>query len=347
MAAEHGTDSARARTPTVKDVAVLAGVSPMTVSRTFAGGDGVRPRLQERVLQAAHALGYRRNENARSIRPGQATGLIGVAITNIGNPYYGTFALGLEEVASRYGRRVILGNTDEDPVREAQFIADMVGRHVEGLVVVPSGTGGGTFEEGYPLFGTPVVLASRMVGGLDADAVIVDDVGGAFDGTSALLAAGHRRIGYLGNSRSAFTDSRRFEGYSAALRAAGVAVDVSLTLRDQRDADSAATAMTQMLNSPSPPTAVFCGNNRNTIGALTAIGVEWRKGYPVSSLPAIVGFDRFELAELMPVPVTIVDHDPRDIGRRSAELLFDRLSGAVVGPPRVVQVPTSVKVLRG
>src|SRR5690606_4322206 len=98
------------------------------------------------------------------------------------------------------------------------------GRHVEGLVVVPSGPGEGVTEKEKPLFGTPMVLASRLVDGVEADAVIVDDVGGAFDGTSSLLAAGHRRIGYLGNSRSAFTDIRRYEGYTSALAAAGAAV---------------------------------------------------------------------------------------------------------------------------
>ena len=90
------------------------GVSPMTVSRTLAGGKNVRPEVQDRVLEAVHELGYYRNENARSIRPGQASGLVGVAITNLGNPYYGNFALGVEEVAAQYGRRIVLGNTGED-----------------------------------------------------------------------------------------------------------------------------------------------------------------------------------------------------------------------------------------
>ena len=83
-----------AKQPTVREVALRAGVSPMTVSRTLAGGVNVRPDLQERVLTAVAELGYHRNENARSIRPGQPSGLIGVAITNIANPYYSTFALG-------------------------------------------------------------------------------------------------------------------------------------------------------------------------------------------------------------------------------------------------------------
>ena len=110
--------AASARRPTVKEVAQLAGVSPMTVSRTLSGGVNVKPEVQARVLAAVEKLGYHRNENARSIRPGQSSGLIGVAITNIANPYYSTFALGVEEEAARSGRRILLGNTAEDAARE-------------------------------------------------------------------------------------------------------------------------------------------------------------------------------------------------------------------------------------
>ncbi|MGO2097476.1 MAG: LacI family DNA-binding transcriptional regulator, partial [Candidatus Microbacterium stercoravium] len=100
-----------ARRPTIKEVAQLAQVSPMTVSRTLSGGVNVRPDVQEKVFAAVEELGYYRNENARSIRPGHTSGLIGVAITNIANPYYSTFALGVEEEAALTGRRMLLGNT--------------------------------------------------------------------------------------------------------------------------------------------------------------------------------------------------------------------------------------------
>src|SRR5450756_219550 len=91
------TDGETSHQPIVKEVAALAGVSPMTASRTIAGGTNVRPELQDRVLEAVRALGYRRNENARRMRAGEPSGLVGVAITNLGNPYYGNFALGVEE----------------------------------------------------------------------------------------------------------------------------------------------------------------------------------------------------------------------------------------------------------
>lgn len=340
------TDHDAARQPTVKKVAKLAGVSPMTVSRTMAGGQNVRPELQARVLEAVRTLGYHRNENARRMRAGQASGLVGVAITNLGNPYYSNFALGVEEVAVKHGRRILLGNTGEDPRRERRLIADFLGRQVEGLILVPAGGDAAHLQRGI-LGDTPLVLASRAVPGVDVDTVLLDDVGGAYRGTRTLLTSGHRRIAYLGNVTSVFTGRRRFEGFTRALAEFGLAPDPMLVRRGQQDVETARLAMHSLLDLADPPTAVFSANNRNTIGALKEIGVRLRSLTRGTTMPSIVSFDDFELAEMMPVPVTIVHHDARALGRESARMLFDRLAGGhVTGPPRQVEMPTHVLVAR-
>lgn len=310
---------------TVRDVAARAGVSPMTVSRTLSGGKNVRPELQERVWAAVSELGYRRNENARSIRPGQSSGLIGVAITNLANPYYGEFAIGVEEEASAWGRRILLGNSGEDQERERQLVADFLGRQVDGMVVVPAAGDDASHLGAERLDGRPLVLASRLAPGITADAVVLDDVGGAERATTALIEAGHRRIGYLGNVTSVFTGQRRYEGFTRAHAAAGLEPDPQLVHREQQDVAAAAAAMDALLDLPLPPTAVFAANNRNAIGAVTAIA----RRLPGAGelLPALVSFDGFELAELSPVPLTIVDHDARALGRVAARLLLERVSG--------------------
>lgn len=334
------------RQPTVKEVAKLAGVSPMTVSRTLAGGKNVRIEVQERVLEAVAELGYHRNENARSIRPGQPSGLVGVAITNLGNPYYGNFALGVEEVASTYGRRILLGNTGEDPERERQLVADFIGRQVEGLIVVPAGDDAVHLQP-EALRGVPLVLASRMVDGVDADSVVLDDVGGAYRGTRVLLEAGHTRIAFLGNVSSVFTGRRRFEGYAQALSESGIEVDPFLVRRDQQDIGTAKAATKELLDLADPPTAVFSANNRNTVGALKEIGARIGEGSDAGLLPSILSFDDFELAEMMPVPVTVVDHDAHELGREAGRLLFSRLSGERDDPAtRRIEMPTLVRTVR-
>jgi len=329
-----------ARQPTIKEVASRAGVSPMTASRTLAGGRNVRPDLQERVMAAVRELGYYRNENARSLRPGQPSGLIGIAITNLANPYYGSFALGVEEVAAEHGRRIILGNTGEDDARERQLVSDFIGRQVDGLILVPTS---GDAEHLRPerLGDVPLVLASRRVPGLEVDTVLLDDVGGAYRGTISLLDAGHTRIGFLGNRSSVFTGERRYRGYERAMTERGAPIDAAIVARDQQDPDAASRAARAMLDLADAPTAIFSANNRNTVGALREIGRRIRDGLP-GPRPSIVSFDDFELSELMPVPVTVIDHDARVLGREAATLLFTRLDGDTDAPARTVELPVTI-----
>lgn len=335
----HG--SSEAAPVTVRDVAARAGVSPMTVSRTLAGGKNVRPEMQELVWKAVAELGYRRNENARSLRR-QTSGLIGVAITNLANPYYGDFAIGVEEVAARYGHRILLGNSGEDIERERQLVADFLGRQVEGLIVVPAAAGGGgsAHLSADALAGTPLVLASRLVSGIEARAVLLDDEGGAWSGTRRLIEAGHTRVAYLGNLSSVFTGQRRFDGYSRAMLDGGLEIAPELVKREQQDVASAREAMTGMLALADPPTAVFAANNRNAIGAMTAIADHLAADG--AQRPSLVGFDGFDLAELSPVPLTLVEHDARELGRRAAEMLFVADGGVAIET-----MPVNIHVVRG
>ncbi|MDR2997462.1 MAG: LacI family transcriptional regulator, partial [Microbacterium sp.] len=265
------------RRPTVKEVAQRAGVSPMTVSRTLSGGVNVKHDVQQRVLEAVAELGYYRNENARSIRPGHSSGLIGVAITNIANPYYSTFALGVEEEAALTGRRILLGNTSEDVERESELVGDFLGRRVDGLIVVPAGGRSDHLSRSQSQ-GVPVVLASRRIEGLAADSVVLADEDGAYRGTIALIDRGHTRIGYLGNSITIFTGERRHAGFARALVERRIRVDERLVAAKQQTVDQAREATRALLHAKNPPTAIFCANNRNAIGAITEISRQLETG---------------------------------------------------------------------
>lgn len=317
----------------MQDVAALAGVSPMTVSRVLGGGVNVRPEKIEAVMTAVERLGYRRNENARSIRPGQRTGLLGVIITNVANPYYAQLQLGAEEVVSDRGMRLLVGNSGEDAARERALVNDFIGRHVDGLIVVPAGTDVAHLRAAAAA-DIPLALASRQVPGLDADAVLVDDRGGALEGTQRLIAEGHTRIAYVGNTTSVFTSRRRLDGFREAHERAGIPVDPALVRAGQNDADAARLAMRELLGLDEPPTAIFAANNRNTIGVLRALA-ETR-----TERARIVAFDDFELSDMTPYELSIVDHDPREVGRGAARMILDRLGGDAAPEARVLELPT-------
>ncbi|WP_239451973.1 LacI family DNA-binding transcriptional regulator [Frondihabitans sp. PAMC 28766] len=326
----------------MKDIAKAADVSPMTVSRVLSGGKNVRPQVREHVERVIAEVGYHRNENARRLRQGERSGLIGVLITNIGNPYYAGMLQGVEQVVAATGRRVMVGLTNEDADLEKQLVLDFLGRQVEGLIVVPVGQDPVRFAP-ERLGGVPLVLASRSFDGSLADAVLLDDVRGAFEATRRMLEEGHRRIAYLGNRVSVATGRRRLEGFESAHRELGFEPAPDLVRLGQQDADSAERAMDDLLDLADPPTAVFAANNRNSVGVIRSMNrhrAEARRAGVELPTLRLFGFDSFEFADMSPIPLSIVDHDPSELGRIAAKLLFDRLEGESQGAPaRLVELP--------
>ena len=300
--------------PTMIDVARQAGVSPMTVSRALRDDPRVSPETKTRVMEAVNALGYRRNEAARNLRLGRSSGVIGLVVTNLANPFYSQLALGVEAMADEIGTRVMLGNSGEDVARERQLVHDFASRRLDGIIVVPAGRDHSHLQPA----GIPVVLAASPPIKFEADAVLLDDFGGSWDATQHLIEAQHRKIAFLGLQASTWTGSERFRGYCAALEEAGIPLDDRIISRQQRDVADAEQAMLRLLDLEDPPTAVFTANNRNTIGAYRAI----RARRPDV---ALAGFDDFELADMLSLPLTVISYDPRELGRRAAELLRDRI----------------------
>lgn len=323
--------------PTMRDVAALAGVSTMTVSRVLRGEPKVAAEARERVFGAVRSLGYRRNENARGLRLGHKSGLVGLVVTNLANPFYSQLALGLEEAATALGMNVVLGNTGEDPTRETELVDALAARQPSGLVIVPAGHEHVHLSR-QSLPDIPVVFATRPPIGVEADCVLVDDFTGAREATSLLIHHGHQRIAFLGNPATEYTGVQRFHGYCVALEAAGIPFDLNLVRRGPLDVHAAEAAASELLDVQEPPTAIFCTNNRNAVGTIRTI-----KRLDAST--SLAAFDDFELADVVGVPLVVVSYDSAEVGRRSFGLLADHLrADEDQSPPaaRRLVVPTTL-----
>jgi LacI family transcriptional regulator len=321
----------------MSDVAAAAGVSLKTVSRVVNEEPGVRRETAEIVHRTIAQLGFRRNDLARALRHGRRSGLFGLVIEDLSNPFYSAIARGVEEITRRRGMLAIAGSSDEDGERERDLVRLFCERRVDGLLIVPAGD-----DHGYLLpelrSGTCVVFIDRPPGKIDADVVLLDNVGGARMAVEHLLAQGHRRIGFVGDASGIFTTAERLRGYRKTLARAGLPPDPSLIRLGAHDAAAAEGAVFELLSLPEPPTALFAGNNRITVGVLRVLG---RSGFRL----ALVGFDDLELGEMLAVPVTVVAYDAAELGRRAAELLAQRLAGDDTPPQRIV-LPTAL-IVRG
>ncbi|MET7322765.1 LacI family DNA-binding transcriptional regulator [Streptomyces sp. NPDC005549] len=321
--------------PTMHDVGKLAQVSAMTVSRVLKNDPGVSEATRERVFAAVDRLGYRRNQTARSLRLG-GSGMIGLVVTNLANPFYSRLALGVQEVATEYGLRVLLSNSGEQADREPGLIDGLVDHQVEGLIVVPAGSRQQHLARA--MRHVPVVLAARPPAGLDTDCVLVEDFHGAREATACLLADGQTRIAFLGNPPALYTGAERLRGFWAAHEEVGVEPDNSLIRQGLVDAATAERATLDLLGLDEPPTALFCTNNRISQGAIRAL---YKSG---TTLP-VAGFDDFDLSDVLGLPLTLVSYDADEIGRQAARLLIDRLEQDDDAAPRAsrrVTVPTRV-----
>ncbi|HYS34047.1 MAG TPA: LacI family DNA-binding transcriptional regulator [Pseudonocardiaceae bacterium] len=316
--------------PTIRDVAVEAGVSMKTVSRVLNDEPAVAVSTAERVRQAAARLGFQRNEAAAHLRRlDRSTRLLGLVTEDLKNPFYSALASAVEAVSRQHGYLLMIASSDEDADTERGVLSALCTRRVDGLIVVPTGT-----DHSYLLpeieSGTAVVFVDRPALAGQVDCIMAANAEGAASAVRHLLAHGHRRIGYLGDDPSIATAQERYRGYREALAAAGQPIDDSVVCLGLHDTATAEDACRHLLAATGDPvTAVFAGNNRLTIGAVHAIARHTR---PV----ALVGFDDFELAELLHPPVTVVAQDVDAMGRAAAELLLRRLAGDRRQPERVV-----------
>ncbi|WP_433243797.1 LacI family DNA-binding transcriptional regulator [Streptosporangium sp. CA-135522] len=306
----------------MKDVAAAAGVALKTVSRVVNDEPGVNPATAARVLSAIERLGYRRNESARVLRRGR-TASIGLVIEDVADPFYSGVSRAVEDVALRHGSLVLSGSSGEQPLRERELVLTFCSRRVDGLIIVPAGSDHEYLRPELDA-GIAAVFADRP-GGLGADTVTCDNEGGAHTGVTHLIRHGHRRVAFLGDSASIFTAAERLRGYRRALADAGLPVDESLIAMGPPE--QAGSALGRMLSGDGPPTAVFTGNSRITVAVL-------RTGHRL----AMVGFDDFELADLLVPGVTVVAQDPVRLGRTAAELLFRRITGEPA-PTRQIKLP--------
>jgi LacI family transcriptional regulator len=320
----------------MKEVATLAGVSLATVSRVINAEGTVRPDLAEKVREAVALLGYRRDLTATNLRRAdRASASLGLVFDDVANPFHAALLRGVETVARTRGVLPLVGSSDEDPGRERELAEAFLSRRVDGLIVVPAGRDHSYLRPERDA-GVALVFLDRPPAFIDADCVLSDNAGGAFAATAHLLAAGHRRIGFLGDRMQIFTAAERLRGYREALTAHGVPYDGDLVRTELHDSAAAAAAAGDLLAAADRPTALFSAQNLVTIGVVGRL-----RELGLHREIALVGFDDLTLADALEPGLTVVAQDAHELGRRGAELLFARLDGDRA-PSRRVEVPTTL-----
>lgn len=326
------------RSARMQDVAKLAGVGTMTVSRVLNGTAHVSEETSHRVYQAIERLQYKPNQVARALR-GSSSKSIGVLVPYLYDPFFATCAHAIDEVAKDRGFSVILTTTNEDAKIELDAVRQMIQRHVDGLIVIPA-EGSSSNLTSSEFRDLPIVTLDRPVPQSTFDSVEAENKSAGVLAVNHLVSHGHRRIAFIRLHKQLFTMKTRYAGYKGAMNDAGLKVEAHFDCMTQAIVTDLMKALWARRDRP---TALFTTNGlttRYTLQALADLGLSIPKDM------ALVGFDDVDLAELMRPPLTIIRQPVTDLGRTAAELLFKRLNRtAEKDPPQHITLPVEL-VLR-
>jgi len=325
---------------TIKDIARKTGVSHSTVSRALHGSSLISPETVDRIRQAAQEMGYQPSAAARSLKTNR-TQVLGVILSSIADPFFNEILFGIEGVAQEKGYSLFIASSQHDPIRERKIVQTMMEQRTDGVIICSSSF---SAEQGHQLlsYGFPVVVLNNQ----SADdsfhfSIYHDDVDGSQQVTRHLITLGHRRIAYLGNSRSGRTTSDRLTGFRDTMRDAGMAVpDEYLFEVAGGEAHLGYEAMEYFRRLDKMPTAIFCFNDMLAIGALNACA---QAGIRVPEQLSIAGFDNITYSAFTNPTLTTFDQPKRVLGIEAAQLLVDLL-GYEVGKFPLTQ---TIKILKG
>ena len=313
-----------ATTYSIRDVAAEAGVSVGTVSNVLNRPEVVAPATRARVEEAIAALGFVRNESARTLRAGRSR-TFGLVVLDVANPFFTDLARGVEEAVAAEGLAVVLCDSAERADRERRYLDLLEEQRVQGILITPV-EGVGEQLRQLRQRGTPVVLVDRWASTRSFCSVSVDDVYGGELAATHLADQGHERIAFVGGPFVFKQVSDRFEGAKRVLAAAGL--PESGLVRVETPAlnfasGRAAGARIAELPARRRPTAAFCANDLLALGVLQEMT---RRQLRVPGDIAIVGYDDIDFAAAAAVPLSSVRQPRDELGRAAAELLIEETS---------------------
>jgi len=301
----------------IKDVAHHAGVSPATVSRVLNGTAHVSADVQDRVMLAVEALGYRPNRLARSLRR-QQTETIGVVVSDIENPHFTRAVRAIEDAAFKQGYRVVLCNTDETASKQQAYLDVLAAEQVVGVILAPADPDDPTISALLDMH-IPIVAFDRSVTDERADAVFADNVQAVRLATEHLLGLGRTHVGFISGRDEIQTGAERLRGYVETMQLQGLE---SIVGCGEFRLEPARQATRKMIEEHGDLDGLIVGNNLMAIGALQALRDAGRR---IPDDVAFVGIDDPPWAELVAPSLTTLGQPTQEMARSAFELLIDRI----------------------
>lgn len=320
---------------TIKEVAKKSGVSVGTVSAVIRGESWVSEGTRRKVLKVIKELNYRPNPLGRSLRT-QKTGVIGLAVTDITNPFFPLIVRAVENYLRKFNYGIILCDTNEDYAIGIDVMHVLVDRMVEGIILVGDVLPENELEDIITTTNIPVVAVERDYNIYDLSVVLVDSVKGGYIATRHLLNLGYREIAIITGpieSERNYSSIGRLEGYKKALREEGLEIKPEFIIKSDFTFNGGFTSMKEFLDRGNKPEAVFASNDLMAIGAMVAIK---ERGFRIPDDIAIVGYDDTPEASFTEPPLTTVHLSMEELGTQAAKFIIDSIKNKDFVPQKYV-----------
>jgi len=312
----------RAAAVTIRDVAAAAQLSVTAVSRHFNNRIVLPAETVARIEAAANHLGYRPNVTARRLSLGSSESL-GVVLSDIAYPFFSAIASAAEAECARLGYSLLIFNSRNMSDNEISHLGRIENAQVDGVLFMTNHPGAPEIAETINRVRN-VVLLDEDVPNAQVPRLYARNRKGGRLATEHLLAAGHRRIAYVGGDNSLISSAERFGGYVEALEAAGISVDPDLIHFPGYESTNGEDAFAALDALDEPPTAIFSAADVVALGILRAAR---RAGLSVPDDLSIVGFDDIPNADVVGPPLSTIRQSAETFGVRGVQLLVGLLKG--------------------
>jgi LacI family transcriptional regulator len=292
----------------------MSGVSTATVSRCLNFPDQVAKRTRDKVLMAVNELGYSPNFGAKAMAA-RRTNTIGAIIPTMENAIFARGLQAFQEELRRHGFTMLVASTSYRPDIEEEQIRSLVARGADALLLI----GHERDPEVYKFLetqGIPALVTWAFDPDSSRPSVGFDNKAAMQEMATKVIELGHRRLALI----SAETDMNdradaRCRGIQSAMRAAGLNPNDLHITETTYSIENGAKVFEQIMQTPTPPTAVFCGNDVLAVGALRSAR---RLGISIPNDVSVIGFDDIELAQIVYPSLTTVHVPHREMGRQAA-----------------------------
>ena len=306
--------------PTIKDVAREANVSISTVSYAVNNSDRISEKTRQHVLEVAKRLNYAANTNAKRLRQ-KNNGAIGIFFNSWFGPIYSEIVKGIEKKVHEMGYDLIacsvFGGTDSTAHR---YLKDKM---VDGAIILSS-----SFDDEFLVSSAdksqPFVVLDREIKAPHIYNILIDNFGGAFAATKALVNSGCKEVYYFGGPEDSYDNQKRLEGYIAALGFCNIKFSQDFIIQSDFTENGGYKQMTALLEKGIKPKAIFSGNDEMAIGIMRAAR---EHNIVIPDDLRIIGFDNIRESEMTTPSLSTVTHHKFNMGVKAATVLFDAMGG--------------------